>query len=57
MRMMLDDYAKKNPISFDDAMHQFTTSVAYEALFDYGTGLWKEGPDYLYHFWMKCKES
>ncbi len=57
MRMMLNDHARRACITFDEAMHAFTTSTAYEALFDYDTGLWKEGPDYLFHFWMKCKEE
>ncbi len=54
MRLMLDDYAKNAGISFDEAMRRFTMSDAYVALFDYETGLWKEGPDYLYSFWMRC---
>ena len=54
MRLMLDDYAKDEGITFDEAMHRFTTSSAYIALFDYETGLWKEGPDYLRSFWKSC---
>ncbi len=57
MRLMLNTYANSAGVSFDDALEAFTTSNAYEALFDYDTGLWREGPDYLYHFWMKCKEE
>lgn len=54
MRVMLDDYAKSENITFDEAIRQFTTSIAYIALFDYETGLWKEGPDYLCNFWKNC---
>ncbi len=57
MRLMLNDYAQQSGVSFDEAMQAFTMSPAYEALFDYDTGLWKEGPDYLCQFWMKCQEE
>ncbi len=57
MRLMLSQYASNAQIPFDDAIQEFTTSTAYLALFDYETGLWKEGPDYLYQFWMKCKRN
>ena len=57
MRLMLNDYAKSEHISFDEAMYRFTTSTAYIALFDYETGLWREGPDYLRSFWQKCEET
>lgn len=32
---------------FDEAFFQFASSSAYKMLFDYSTGLWREGPDYL----------
>lgn len=47
MRRMIEKYAEKEHICFDDAMLLFTQSPVYEALFDYDTGIWKEGPDYL----------
>lgn len=50
MRRMIEKYADKNGISFDDAMLLFTNSNAYEALFDYETDIWREGPDYLMGF-------
>lgn len=50
MRRMLEKYAEKNNITFDDAFFQFTNSRAYSALFDYDTGIWSEGPDYLMNF-------
>ena len=34
-------------ISFNDVFFRFVTSPAYKMLFDYSTGLWMEGPDYL----------
>ncbi len=57
MRLMLDDYARNEGISFDEAKERFSVSVAYEALFDYETGLWKAGPDYLRNFWKRCEED
>jgi hypothetical protein len=47
MRSMLEDYSVDNGLSFDDAFFHFASSTAYKMLFDYSTGLWMEGPDYL----------
>lgn len=47
MRRMIEKYADKSGISFDEAMLLFTNSSVYEALFDYMTNIWREGPDYL----------
>lgn len=47
MRRMIEKYSAKNSISFEEAFFQFTTSYIYDALFDYETGIWMEGPDYL----------
>ena len=44
---MLEDYTKATGSGFEDAFYRFVTSRAYEMLFDYSTGLWREGPDYL----------
>lgn len=47
MRRMLEKYSIKHNVSFEDAFFQFTNSSVYHALFDYDTGVWSEGPDYL----------
>jgi len=47
MRVMLEDYSVDTGIPFEDALLRFTSSTTYEALFDYSTGLWREGPDYI----------
>lgn len=47
MRSMLVKYAQKHGISFDESMLRFAESSTYEALFDFDTAIWKEGPDYL----------
>ena len=50
MRRMLEKYSEKEKIPFEQAFFLFTTSNAYKALFDYETGIWSEGPDYLMDF-------
>ncbi len=52
MRSMLTDYCTKNNIPFETAFFSLASSPAYKALFDYETGLWKEGPIYLREFWL-----
>ena len=47
MRTMLTDYCDDTGVSFNDVFFRFVTSPAYKMLFDYSTGLWMEGPDYL----------
>ena len=47
MRSMLEDYSEEYGISFEEAFFKFVFSKVYDMLFDYSTGLWKEGPDYL----------
>lgn len=47
MRHMLQQYAQDCGISFEDALFKFSASTTYQVLFDFETGVWKEGPDYL----------
>ena len=47
MRSMLEDYCSEKKIPFDEAFFEFISSRAYSMLFDFSTGLWMEGPDYL----------
>lgn len=47
MRSMLEDYCDETGMRFDHVLFQFTSSPVYKMLFDYSTGLWREGPDYL----------
>lgn len=55
MRSMLEDYSVETGIAFDDAFFQFASSPAYRMLFDYATGLWMEGPDYLRSIFEETK--
>ena len=47
MRTMLTDYCDDTGVSFNDVFFRFVTSPSYKMLFDYSTGLWMEGRDYL----------
>lgn len=47
MRCMLQRYAQDQNIPFEDALIAFSTSSTYQVLFDFETGAWREGPDYL----------
>lgn len=47
MQRVLEKYSEKNSISLDEALTWFSSTPVYDALFDYETGLWKEGPDYI----------
>ena len=56
MKMMIEKYAKKYNVTINEALKIFTSSKAYEALFDYDNfGLWKESPLYLLEFFEKIK--
>ena len=47
MRYMLEKHAEKTGVSFEDDFFRFSATPIYEALFDYDTGIWRDGPDYL----------
>ena len=47
MRSMLEDYSALNHIDFEQALLMFGQSKTYQALYDFSTGMWREGPDYL----------
>ena len=47
MRTMLLNLSDATGRSFEETLLDFTSSSVYQALFDYETGLWREGPDYL----------
>lgn len=47
MERAIELLAEQEHISYQEALLRFTNSPVYEALFDYGTGVWAEGPSYL----------
>lgn len=51
MRSMLETYSEKHNIPFSEALERFANSPVYDGLFDFDTGLWAEGPDYLLSFY------
>lgn len=54
MRGAVESLALREGISYEEALLRFTASNAYEALFDYETEIWKEGPDYLLNLYDAC---
>ncbi len=47
MQRVLEIYSERHSISIDEALTWFSSTPVYTALFDFETGLWKEGPDYI----------
>lgn len=47
MQRVLEIYSESHSISIDEALTWFSSTPVYNALFDFETGLWKEGPDYI----------
>lgn len=57
MRSMLEDLANRSDTTVESRLEQFASSRTYTELFDFSTGLWAEGPDYLWHRWMTETEA
>ncbi len=57
MKRMLIKYSQKHNTTFEEAMMKFTDSPAYDALFDFDTEIWKEGPDYLMQLFEDVSSS
>ena len=43
----IEDMAKEMHITIEEARSLLLESRAYQCLYDFETGVWKEGPDYL----------
>lgn len=56
MRAAVGYLAKREKIPYAQALLKFTSSNAYDALFDYSTEIWKEGPIYLLWFYDQCEK-
>lgn len=56
MRDTIGNLAQREQISYEDAMIRFTSSRVYDALFDYDTGVWREGPDHLLYLYDHCAD-
>ncbi len=55
MRDSIFQLAKRENISYEDALFLFTSSKIYDALFDYGTGIYREGTDYILNLFDRSK--
>ncbi len=47
LQMVLEKYSEKHSISIEEALTMFVSTPIYNAIFDFDTELWKEGPDYI----------
>ncbi len=54
MRSAVASLSAREGISYEDALLRFTQSRIYDALFDFDTEIWKEGPDYLVSLYDQC---
>lgn len=54
MRSAVASLSVREGISYEDALLHFTQSRIYDALFDFDTEIWKEGPDYLVSLYDQC---
>ena len=54
MSEAVETLAAREKISYEEALLRFTSSRAYEALFDFDTEIWKEGSDYLLSLYDYC---
>lgn len=53
----IDDYAAKTKLPISQVRDEIIASGAYDALYDFETGLWTQGPDYFIDFFLKKKTS
>lgn len=49
----IEDMAKEENISIQEARKRLLESPAYDALYDPKTELWQEGPDYFRYFYQQ----
>ena len=51
----IEDYAARTNKSIADVRDDIIESGAYDALYDFDTGLWTQGSDYFIDFFLKKK--
>ena len=51
----VQDYALRANLPVSEVRDQMIDSGAYDALYDFDTGLWTQGPDYFIDFFLKMK--
>ena len=57
MQAMLQNYSAEKHISPGKALLDFAKSPIYEALFDYSTAIWREGPVYLQSLYEEYQDD
>ena len=51
------DMAEEEGITLQEARSKFIKSKAYDALYDFETGLWANGPDYFRAFYKSVAQD
>lgn len=51
------DYARLTGRAEDEVRSAIVSSPAYDALYDFESGLWQEGPDYLIDFYLRASRG
>ncbi len=57
LRRAVEIYSDRNNVPYDEAFLDFASSNTYKVIFDFDTGVWKEGPEYflaLYEEEIEC---
>ncbi len=57
MRDAVRKLSLRDGIPYEEALLRFTSSRVYDALFDYGTGIWREGTDYIVNLYDLVKDN
>lgn len=57
MRDAVRKLSLREGIPYEEALLRFTSSRVYDALFDYGTGIWREGTDYIVNLYDLVKNN
>ena len=51
----IEDLAEEDKITKAEARDRLLESKAYNCLYDFDSGLWKEGPDYFIDFFRRIE--
>lgn len=51
------DYAEATGQPEEEVRTAIVSSPAYDALYDFETGLWQEGPDYFVDFFLRVERE
>ena len=53
----IENFALEENITIEEARNKLLSSKACECLYNFDSGLWKEGPDYFLDFYRKVENS